>query len=127
MDGEDSAALIVLAAEEAQFLAALEVGLELGDAVHELLKELVVDGVAARFLAQQLFGGFEVAEAALELGEVLEATLDAAVLCGDPGCGLLVVPEVAGAHALLESSEVGCQRGGVKDSSAAIPGARRLP
>src|SRR5665648_303129 len=79
MDGHDRAALVVLAAEEAQLLPALEIGLELGDAVHEFLEELVVDGVAAHLLAQQLFRGFEVAEPALELGEVLEAALDAAV------------------------------------------------
>src|SRR5450759_892977 len=53
MDGHDRAALVVLAAEEAQLFPTLEVGLELGDAVNELLEELV-DGVAAHVLAQQL-------------------------------------------------------------------------
>ena len=37
VDGEDRAALVVLAAEEAELLAALQVGLEGGDAAHELL------------------------------------------------------------------------------------------
>ena len=46
MDGHDGAALIVLAAEEALLLAALEVELEVGHAVHELLEKLVVHGVA---------------------------------------------------------------------------------
>src|SRR5450756_1219768 len=92
MDGHDRAALVVLAAEEAQLLPTLEIGLELGDAVHELLKELVVDGVAAHLLAQQLFRGFEVSEPALEHGELLEAALDTAVLGGDLGGGVLVVP-----------------------------------
>ena len=126
MDRHDGAALVVPAAEEAQLFAAPEVVLELGDAGHELLQELVVDGVAAHLLAQELLGRFEVREPALEHVKRLEPALHAAVLGGDSGGGFLVVPEVAGAHALLEGFEVGCQPGGVKDSSAAIPDARRL-
>ena len=127
VDGEDGAALVVLAAEEAELLAALQVGLEGRDAAHELLQELVVDGVAAQLLAQQLLGGLEIGEAGLERGEVLEPALGAAVLGGDPGGLLLVVPEVGSAHALLQRLDLLCQPGGVKDSSAASRGARRLP
>ena len=127
VDGEDRAALVVLAAEEAQLLAALQVGLEGGDAGHELLQELVVHGVAAQLLTHELLGGLEIGEPAFELGEVLEPALGAAVLGGDPGGLLLVVPEVGGAHALLERLDLLCQPGGVKDSSAASRGARRLP
>ena len=127
MDGEDRAALVVLAAEEAQFLAALQVGLEGGDAAHELLEELLVDRVAGQLLTHEFLGGLEIGEAGFERVEVLESALGAAVLGGDPGGLLLVVPEVAGAHALFERLDLLCQPGGVKDSSAASQGARRLP
>ena len=93
----------------------------------ELGEELAVDGVAGELLAHQLLGGLEVAEAALELGELLETPLEAAVLGGDLRGALLVVPEVGRAHALLERRDVGCQLGGVKDSSAASSDARRRP
>ena len=127
VDGDDGAALVVLAAEETRLFAALQVLLEGGDAGHELLEELVVDGVAAQLLTQQLLGALEIGVATLDLGELLEAALDAAVLGGDPGGLVLVVPEPGGAHALLERLDLGCQLGGVKDSSAASQGARRLP
>ncbi len=66
VDGDDGAALVVLAAEEALLLAALEVVLQLRDAADELLQELLVHGVAAELLADQLLGGLEIGEAALE-------------------------------------------------------------
>ena len=127
VDGEDGAALVVLAAEEALLLAALELALERPRPLHELGEELAVHGVAGELLAHQLLGGLEIAEARLERGELLEPALDAAVLGGDPRSRLLVVPEVGRAHALLESLDLVCQPGGVKDSSAASSGARRRP
>ena len=80
VDGDDRAALVVPAAEEAVLLAALEVRLEGGDAAHELLQELVVDGAAGQLLAHELLGGLEIREARLERREVLEPALGAAVL-----------------------------------------------
>ena len=129
VDGDDGAALVVLAAEEALLLAALQLGLKLGDAVHKLLEELGVHGVAAAgyLLAQQFLGGLQIGKAAFDLGELLQPVLDAAVSGGDPGGLLLVVPEVGRAHALLKRRDVGCQLGRVKDSSAATQGARGLP
>ena len=127
MDGEDGAAFVVLAAEEALLFAALQLALKRGDAVHELPQELVVDGVAGQLLAHELFGGLEVGEPGLKRGEVVETALDAAVLRGDLGGRFLVVPEPGGAHALFERRDLGCQPGGVKDSSAASQGALRLP
>ena len=83
VDGEDRAALVVLAAEEALLFAALQVGLEGVDAVHELPEELLVHGVTAQLLTHELLGGLEIGEAGLKRGEVLEPPLGAAVLGGD--------------------------------------------
>ena len=92
----------------------LEVGLEGVGAAHELLQELVVHGAAGELLTQKLLGGFKIGEARLELPELLEPPLGAAVLGGHARRLLLVVPEAGGAHALLERLDLLCQPGGVK-------------
>ena len=119
MDGDDGAALVVAAAEEALFLAAIELALESRQAARELGEQRLVDLVAGELLADELLGGLEVAEALLERGAVVEAALETAV----PGRRALrrlgIVPEVGGAHALFERGDVGGQARGVKDSSAA--------
>ena len=127
VEREDRAALVEAAAEEALLLAVLQLAFEGVDAGDELVQQVVVDGVGGELLAHELLGGLEVGEAPLERGELLEATFDAGVLGGDPGGGLLVVPEVGGLHARFERGDVGCQLGGVKDSSAANQGGRRPP
>ena len=115
----DGAAFVVAAAEEALFLAVLELALEGRHALAELGEERLVDLVGGELLAEHLFGGLEVAEAGFERGEVVEAALEAAI-GGRRGLRRLgVVPEVGGPHALFERLDVGSQARGVKDSSAA--------
>jgi hypothetical protein len=70
VDGDDSAAFVVAATEEAQFLAALELVFEGFEAAVELGEEILVDLVTGELLASELFGRFEVAEARFEVGEV---------------------------------------------------------
>ena len=119
MDGHHGAALVVTAAEEALFFAVFELALEGRHALAKLSEERFVDLVGGELLADHLFGGLEVAETALERGEVVEPALEAAV-GGRRGLrGLGVVPEVGGPHALFERFDVGSQARGVKDSSAA--------
>jgi len=90
-------------------------------------EELGVDFVVAELLAHQLLGRLEIAEAALQRGEVFEAALVSAVLSRHLLRRLLVVPEVGGAHALLEGGDLPGQARGVKDSSAASSGVRNTP
>ena len=105
-----------------------EVALDSATPLHELLQELVVDVVAGERLAHQLFGGLQVGEASLELGEVVETALEAAVLGGDLACADSWSSQKSAARMRSSSaSMLGCQPGGVKDSSAAIPGGLRPP
>jgi len=127
VDGQDGAALVEAAAEEAPLLATRELTLKGVDAADELVQQVVVDHAGGKPLAHELLGGLEVGKTGLEVLELLEALLEAGVLGGGLGRRLLVVPEVGGLHALLERGDVGGQLGRVKDSSAASPGGRRPP
>ena len=125
MDGDDRAAFVVAATEEAQFLAALELVFESFEAAVELGEEILVDLVTGELLASELFGRLEVAEARFEVGEVAQAALEPAVLGGGYLGGLGIVPEVGRPQALFERGDLVVQARGVKDSSAASSGAQR--
>ena len=125
MDGDDGAAFVVAAAEEAQLLAALELVFEGFEAAVELGEEILVDLVAGELLAGELFGRLEVAELRFEVGEIAKAALEPAVLGGGDLGGLGVVPEVGRPQALFERGDLFGQARGVKDSSAASSGAQR--
>jgi hypothetical protein len=125
VDGDDRAAFVVAATEEAQFLAALELVFESFEAAVELGKEILVDLIAGELLAGELFGRLEVAELRFEVGEIAKAALEPAVLGGGDLGGLGVVPEVGRPQALFERGDLFGQARGVKDSSAASSGAQR--
>jgi hypothetical protein len=125
VDGEDGAAFVVAAAEEAQLFAALELVLERFEAAAQFGDEILVDLVAGELLARELFGRLEVAETRFEVGEIGEPALESTVLGrGDLG-GLGIVPEVGCPQALFERDDLVVQARGVKDSSAASSGALR--
>jgi hypothetical protein len=125
VDGDDRAAFVVAATEEAQFLAALELVFESFEAAVELGKEILVDLIAGELLAGELFGRLEVAELRFEVGEIAKPALEPAVLGGGDLGGLGVVPEVGRPQALFERGDLFGQARGVKDSSAASSGAQR--
>ena len=117
VDGENGAALVVLAAEEALLLPMLKLALQRPQAVGQFGEELAVHGVAGELLAHELLSG----------RELLEPLLQAAVLARDARRRLLVVPERGRAHTLLEGGDLGSQLRGVKDSSAASSDAHWRP
>jgi hypothetical protein len=125
VDRDDGAAFVVAAAEEAQFLAALELVLEGFEAAVELGEEILVDLVTDELFAGELFGRLEIAEARFKVGEVAEAAFEPAVLGGGDLGSLGIVPEVGRPQALFERGDLVVQARGVKDSSAASSGAQR--
>src|SRR5262249_54546045 len=115
LDRHDRVAAVVLAGEERVLLQARELGAHIAEHRRELLLRK-----GPRAFAEELDVRDELV-VALEL--LLGALVVGAELCG----ALLVVPEVGLRELVLELSETGRQRSGVKGNHAPSRAGRRSP
>ena len=117
VDGDDGIAGVVLAAEQPRLFEPGEAALDRGQLGAQLGRHLLVFG---RHLGQIA----EVVDVGLEPAKGLQPALGASVRGGDPGGGLLVIPETGPLHLTLQPLGLGFQRSRVKGSPRAGTAAR---
>ena len=116
VDADDGVAGVELPGEQPLLLQALEDPADLGRQPLDLFRQLLGHLVAAGLLGGHVEQHLQVVDLRGEVLVVLQPAPQAAVAGAQLLGVVLVVPEVRGAHRLLEGGDVALQRIGVKDS-----------
>ncbi len=127
VDADDGVTTVELPGEQALLLQVLDGPADLGRQPYDLFLQLLGHVVAGRLFAGHVEKYLQVVHLGGQALVVLHAAAQTAVPGAEPLSVALVVPEIGGAHRLLEGGDLAIQSIGVKDSPLPTGASRGRP